>query len=720
MAKKRKANLARPAAANKRPNVSAPDTGKSRVEPPPPSAFLTRACALWCAVVIVELLLNLLMPNSALRNAGISLGARFGLFSYEIVALTAIAFIVYGTLIILAKATSFISSSHRFRYHKAILLVFLVWLVCIFYGASWGKFWHTGKFLGRVDFAFIAPHPVQVFHWIGSDIVVVIVVSTLVPALALSFWIPSLVKSWSPTIQRRLILITGSALGMFFFGAAIGELYSGFGERQYTRSAILYAKYRGENSGPSGALLSDLRWVVKKPAREIATSNHVGIISRPIVSMKQYLAGADLRQTNRLNVVLVVVESMRADQLRVLGGTREVMPTLEALARESRVFANSYTQASHTDYATIVPLSSHYPLRSTTIHAYPQDPAYPRVLIYDVLKAIGYRTAIFSSSNEYWAGMINYLQTGNIDRFFHAANFKGPTYVMDGDTGLADWVKATKHAGSVDDRFTVGEAIRWVDTLNDNEPFFMYLNFQNSHVPYVVPDEFPRRFSPPRLDFTIRFGHIPEDKITAAKDVYADSLAYVDSQISRLIKYLQKKGLWERTLVVVTGDHGQAFYEHGFTSHAGAIFNEVMKVPLIIRAPGLKPGLDERPAQHVDILPSILDLLALPSHPSCQGISLFDPNPNPNRSIYMLAQTPLAHQYGIVRSRFKLVYDEERRQYSLYDLAADPTEKNDLAASRSTLVQELAIRLQTWRKLQIDYYADRSLYSREYPPIVAE
>ena len=719
MAKKRKTNLNRPAPAKKQSDVSAPDTGLSRVDPLPPSAFLTRASALWSAVVMIELLLNLLIPNSALRNAGISLGARFGLFSYDIVALTAIAFILYSTLILLAKAAPLICSWHYVRYLRPSLLFLFVWLVCILYGASWGKFWHTGKFLSRADFAFIAPHPVQVFHWIGSDIIVIIVASTLVPALALSFWIPSLIKSWSPTIQRRFILITGSALGIFFFGASIGELYSGFGERQYTRSAILYVKYRGESSGPFGHFLSDLRWLVKKPAGEIAT-NQPQIISRPIVSMQQYLAGADLRRTNRLNVIVMVVESMRADQLRVLGGTREVMPTLEALARESRVFANSYTQASHTDYATIVPLSSHYPLRSTTIHAYPKDPAYPRVLIYDVLKAVGYRTAVFSSSNEYWAGMINYLQTGNIDRFFHAANFKGPTYVMDGDTGLADWVKATKHAGSVDDRFTVGEAIRWIDTLNDDEPFFMYLNFQNSHVPYIVPDEFPRRFSPARLDFTIRFGHIPEDRITIAKDVYADSLAYVDSQISRLLKYLEKKGLWERTLVVVTGDHGQAFYEHGFTSHAGAIFNEVMKVPLIIRAPGLKPGLDERPAQHVDILPSILDLLGLPSHPSCQGISLFHANPNPDRSIYMLAQTPLAHQYGIIRSRFKLIYDEERRQYSLYDLAADPTEKNDLAASRSTLVEELAMRLQTWRKLQIDYYADRSLYSREYPPIVAE
>jgi arylsulfatase A-like enzyme len=191
-------------------------------------------------------------------------------------------------------------------------------------------------------------------------------------------------------------------------------------------------------------------------------------------------------------------------------------------------------------------------------------------------------------------------------------------------------------------------------------------------------------------------------------------------QIDRLFRYLKKSGRWENTVVVITGDHGQAFYEHGFAAHASAIFNEVMKVPLIIRAPGLNPAIDARPAQHVDILPTILDLLGLPAHPSAQGVSLVEPRVNVNRSIYLVAQTPLAHQYGIVRSRFKLVYDGESRRYTLYDLASDPGETNDVSATHKEDVHDLASRLQTWRKLQIDYYADRTLHSREYPPIIAD
>jgi arylsulfatase A-like enzyme len=208
--------------------------------------------------------------------------------------------------------------------------------------------------------------------------------------------------------------------------------------------------------------------------------------------------------------------------------------------------------------------------------------------------------------------------------------------------------------------------------------------------------------------------------VSIVKDVYADSLAYVDFQIAKLFQFLKSNGLWENTVIVLTGDHGQAFYEHNFASHASEIFNEVMKVPLLVRAPGLKSGVEDRLAQHVDIAPSILGLLGLPAHPSFQGIDLFNSVPDPKHSAYMLVQTPLAYQYGIVRSGLKLIYDEREQRYSLFDLTTDPGETIDIAAARPDLVNELAKRLQAWYTLQIDYYADSKVQKIEYPPILAD
>lgn len=86
----------------------------------------------------------------------------------------------------------------------------------------------------------------------------------------------------------------------------------------------------------------------------------------------------------------------------------------------------------------------------------------------------------------------------------------------------------------------------------------------------------------------------------------------------------------------------------------------------------------------------------------------------------MVAQTPTTQQYGIVRSNHKLIYDELKQHYALYDLRSDPGENFDIAASNPTLVKELARRLLTWRKQQIDYYNDETLHSREYPPVLAD
>jgi arylsulfatase A-like enzyme len=684
----------------------------------PTFVFVLVTAAVGLVLAAVELMLHVSIPGSSIRNLHLPIGARIFLLSYSLLVLSFFVAVSMGLISLFWRPWSRIISLGRIaRWITGGVAAFLTWFILLLYGASWGLFWQTGSFIDSQAFLFLAPHPLQVFHWVDADLAVMLVALALGGTGLIMIWLPRWIKHWPVMFQRRMVLAWSWMIGLCVLGSFLGELYSSTDGRQFMRTAILYSKIRDNASGPFPHVLADIQKQIRYRPEERIKAGDIRIIQRPIVSMEKYLANA--RPTHRWNVIILIVESLRADQLRVYGGSRDVMPTVDGLSRDSRVFLNAYTQSSHTDYATVTPFSSHYPLRSRTSYTYPEKPSYPRVLIYDVLKALEYHTAIFSSSNEFWGGMINFLQTGNVDRFFHAANFKGPSYVMQGDAGFADWTRETKHAGSVDDRYTVSEAIQWIEGVK-REPFFLGLNFQSSHIPYMVPRDFPRRFGPAKLDFTIRFAHFPQEKIEVVKDIYADSLAYVDAQIARLFEYLKTKGLWDNTIIVLTGDHGQAFYEHGFASHASAIFDEVMKVPLVIRAPQLKPGTEDRLAQHVDIAPSIAGLLGLPAHPSFQGIDLLNTDPDPKRSAYMVAQTPLAYQYGIVRSGHKLIYDEREPRYSLYDLVADPGEKTDLAPAQPALVQDLAKRLQTWRTLQIEYYADESLQSREYPPMLAD
>ncbi len=653
------------------------------------SSFLLITAAVCLVMAAIELALHVLIPGSPIRNLNLPLGARFFLLCYSLMALSFFVAISMGLVGLLWNRI--ISLGRTARWITDGFAAFLTWFILLLYGASWGLFWQTGSFINSQTFLFLAPHPLQVFHWVDADLAVMLVALALGGTGLIMIWLPRWVKRWPVIFQRRMVLAWSWMIVLCVLGSFLGELYSSTDGRQFMRTAILYSKIRDNASGPFPHMLADIQKHIRYRPEERIKADDIRITQRPIISLEKYLATA--RPTHRWNVIILVVES--------------------------RIFLNAYTHSSHTDYATVTPFSSHYPLRSKTSYVYPEKPSYPRVLIYDVLKALQYHTAIFSSSNEFWGGMINFLQTGNIDRFFHAANFKGPSYVMQSDAGFADWTRETKHAGSVDDRYTVSEAIQWIEGVK-REPFFLGLNFQSSHLPYVVPRDFPRRFGPAKLDFTIRFAHFPQEKIGVVKDIYADSLAYVDAQIARLFEYLKSKGMWDNTIIVLTGDHGQAFYEHGFASHASAIFDEVMKVPLVIRAPQLTPGTEDRLAQHVDIAPSIVGLLGLPVHPSFQGIDLLNTAPDPKRSAYMVAQTPLAYQYGIVRAGHKLIYDERESRYSLYDLVADPGEKTDLAPAQPALVQDLAKRLQTWRTLQIEYYADKSLQAREYPPILAD
>jgi arylsulfatase len=418
----------------------------------------------------------------------------------------------------------------------------------------------------------------------------------------------------------------------------------------------------------------------------------------------------------KLNVILIVVESLRADQLTSYGGQRKVMPVVEALAEKSRVFRNAWSQSSHTSYAALVPLSSHYPLRSVTRYVYPEKFSYPRILVHDVLKLGGYRTGIFSSSNENWEGMVNFLQTENLDKLFHAPSANQFAVVEADDTGFATWARRTKQAGSLDDSITMEKAIEWLEKHEDG-PFFVYLNLQNAHLPYRIPAGFSRRFGPETIDFKIRFGYFPRDKVNVVKDIYADSLAYVDSQIGRLVEYLTHRGIMQESVIVLTADHGQAFYEHDVMAHAGKLFEEVVRVPLIVHAPGLEPRVDHRTAQHIDIAPTILDILGLPVHPSFQGKSLLAANPDESKSVYLIAQTTLAYESAIIRSGWKLVHEMLSRRYRLHDLKNDPIEKFNLVEKEPKVFSDLANRLHSWEKMQIDYYSTTRLHTREYPPI---
>ncbi|MBZ5590069.1 MAG: sulfatase [Acidobacteriia bacterium] len=684
----------------------------------------------WWVFLLLDVLVMVAVRTTAVHEGHLPPLMRLAMVLTEALAAIGPAVLVGGVLVVENLCRGAGWPSALARRSARVLAVTVSTLLVMLLLTSWAAFVATGRFADVGGLRFWASNAVQFTQHVAqmkaSWLVGAPLVSVAAAAL-LGLGVPRFVRELGTRTLAVVVAVGFGFLGLSALGVvavkpraadrflAVVDPHSGI---TYTLTDLV-ATCRRDRAGPLAHFALDLDSRLHDSPEEPRLAPEVRIIHRPIVSMAEYLSNADPNRLHRWNVIVILVESLRWDQIEECGGTREVMPAVESIAREGHTFSNAYTESSHSNYADLCPLSSNYPLRAREAYVYPKQITYPRVLIYDVLKALGYRTAVISSQNENWGGMINFLSTGGIDHFLHSETYTGSTYVPRNDIGFTGFIAGSKRSGKIDDRLTVGEAISWIDQP-DTRPFFIYMNLQNSHVPYELPADFPPRFGTGKRDFDIFFGSFPPEKVDEVKDLYANSLAYVDAQIGRLVQHLKARRLWDRTLVVVTGDNGQAFLEHGFAAHAGMIFNEVMRVPIIVRAPGMTARVEDRPAQHIDIPPTVLGALGLPPHPCFQGLDLLDPEFPLERSIFLVAQSPLAHQYAIVRSSYKLIYDAWTRRSALFDLRVDPGEHRDLSERLPDIRRMLSARLDTWRRAQIDYYESLDQETRFYPPVLED
>jgi arylsulfatase A-like enzyme len=675
-----------------------------------------------------------LFARSGLRDARLPISARFGLFGLEFVLGCLAIAIGVASKTLLDRAKRRLSRPLASR-AVTVLGFALAWLLLFAYFCSWALFWSIGSFLDAATLTFVSMDSLILFkHFVEVSPKLLVTL----PILAVGLLYASgpvtraLFERGSARLFRGLriayAVLLAASLAFTVWGetsaAVASSLVRDTEHGSFTTVSELYRHAEQFRSGPVshfvltlGSSKSAQPAPSKANAARLMHPAPVHIEAPPLVAMADYVRENAPAKNKRYNVIVLLVESMRPDVLRSMGGGFDVMPTLDALSQDSRRFTWTYAESSHSDYADLCPMSSHYPLRAVDHHYYPVHPPYPRVLIYDVLSALGYRTAIVSSQNEHWGGMYNYLDTGTLDHFFHAESFHGAV-VDPEDTVFSKWAKDFGQSGKVDDRYTVDEAIRWIG--ESARPFFLYLNIQNSHFPYRTPEEFPKRFSPYVIDFPYTFGKYPIEKLGVVENRYRNSLSYMDAQLARLFESLRKSGKLDDTIIVVTGDNGEAFYEHGSAAHAGPLFDEAVRVAMFVHGPGVTPGLDDRLAQHIDIPPTVLGLLGMKPHPSFQGIDLLNAPRDPKRSAYLTVQTAITSQLALVQGGFKLIEDFNYQRYFLYDLVHDPGETRDLSDREPDRLQAMGGRLLAWQKAQLEYYSDPKNFGKIYPPDVSD
>lgn len=419
--------------------------------------------------------------------------------------------------------------------------------------------------------------------------------------------------------------------------------------------------------------------------------------------------------SNRVNVIFVTIESMRHDVVLMRHQGHEIVPNVNALAREGLRLTRAYAPATQTDYSTAALFSSLYPLWSRRHLYFSSKYPWPKVLIYDVLKRAGYATAMISSQEAGWGGMDHFLRSGGLDLFYDPTTAGVAPSSSAAPPGEPLW------ANNIPDAQTAEQCISWIrQHAGKSTPFFLAVNLQSSHFPYTLPAGAESVFHPATVDSSVQFLRYPREKTEAVRNAYYNALHEADRQLGRLVAALRQTGQLDNTILIVCGDHGQAFNENGYVTHAREPIEPVARTACVLYAPRfLQPAEDDYPVELIDLVPTVLSMLGLPDVPNFQGINFLgaDRPPLEERLLFLHAENPLARCDAVLLAgRWKYVFDRKAKTKKLFDVVADPNEQRDLRAERPELAEQLQQVLSTWRRRQLAYYTYPTYYERYYPP----
>lgn len=391
------------------------------------------------------------------------------------------------------------------------------------------------------------------------------------------------------------------------------------------------------------------------------------------------------REKRPLNLCLVTIDTLRRDHVGCYGYFRDTTPNLDALAEESLVFDDvqvhvAQTLPSHVSLFTGLSPREH----GIESNVGQQDLAHrlpPKVrTLASALAEQGYRTAGFVSA-------------------VPLARGSGIA------SGFETWVQPETQATA---DVTTDAALEWLQEP-PLEPWFLWLHLYDPHYPYAAPREFDRfGEDEAQRDYLARLG-IPEVYRTAKgrefqvremQDGYDGEVLFADHHLGRLLDELRGSTLWDRTVVLVTSDHGEGLFQHGIRDHS-TIWNEQLEVPLVLRVPGVAPRRVDRRMVGRDILPTLLGVLpgVDPSELVAQssGLDVFAPDystrprftivpPKPDGADW--SERPPAYLHAIEHGGWRLVVREDEVA-QLYHVSVDPHELEDLAATDPARVTSL-------------------------------
>jgi arylsulfatase A-like enzyme len=380
---------------------------------------------------------------------------------------------------------------------------------------------------------------------------------------------------------------------------------------------------------------------------------------------------------DRKNVVLIFIETLRADHVPAYGYPRNTMPFLSRIAENSLIATDFYCNAPTTSY-TLIPLiySKHYCYGSVG-----------GVNFFDIMKFNGYKTSVFYPAYLYWAGLDKKVFNRNVDYTFDLSVYSRESGSQK-STETPIILKYMYPSSSFSDDYVAFEkAKEWISGLKPSERFFMFIGPQSPHSPYFFNTDTPHNFTPVFTPYcsVATVNNADLDIISEIEPLvnrYDNSLLYLDTLLKDFFSFMEDRGLLDDTMVIVTGDHGEAFGEHNSLFHSTTLYSEQIHVPFIIYNTGLNSSMRIKHGQHVDVMPTALYLLGAENVSGFDGLNLITETRNISYFCY-----PMKH--GVVKADYKYVYDPVTREEEVYDLIKDPLEGENIAGSSDKKLLEL-------------------------------
>lgn len=412
------------------------------------------------------------------------------------------------------------------------------------------------------------------------------------------------------------------------------------------------------------------------------------------------------RPSSHPNIILIIIDCLRADHLGSFGYKRDTTPYLDRLSKNSLVFKETFSSAPWTKPAVASLFTSLHPNTHTAISSKKSLPL-PLTTLAEVLKKNGYATYFFNGGNEFCGDEFNFNQGFDV-------------YI---GQKACDSIYSAPELTEI-----VLEHLPW----GEKSKFFAYIHYMDLHLPYCQ-NRYNTLFAPPEsgrfhLDQLqkITTDKIREltyaDKLTAEEkasivSLYDGQIRYVDENIERIISALRENRLFQNTIFIVTSDHGEEFWDHAGFEHGHNLYNDLLHVPLIISIPGLGPSEIVARARLIDIFPTLMEILGIaPDDLKFQGHSLMPLVRGESESdspVFAGGTLYYRERYSLIKNNLKIIYNTDDRKdkwdhdpreqseawFEVYNLETNPQENPDFQIREPKIVSSLKKELELFISL---------------------